>query len=524
MRILEPCSKFVVRVPRWGENLLLTVVAVLACGAVPGCSSTSTYKSNATPSRSSDPLFRSGVVQSGLDLARPQCGISSTAAIVPSASAWANFTPPAVGGTYTDPGGYCPVKRITNIGSAGQMIPFYSLVQAISTGDTKILLYNGDAAHWNIFDFSGNLVISGSAFDSASNDNASQPRWDRSDDTAIWETTGNSIEKCTITMGTPGSISCTVTHTFTEYSHSVVFPGDTDMNENGWVPMVGQNTAGGSVDIFMFQPSTNTKAGTYTPPSCTGEGDSMQPACIHRLISTPNNGMTIEGLGSGDELWLPPFSGSPTAWNPSADHHSVGYAIDGTTLVGAFEDFDNQNTGGPCDFRPGIVSFSNTSSPGNCPITPNGETNPPPEFGWHVSYMDHATRPWVVWTMMGNGAGPEYFNSESSYAAPVAWNSAGGNWYPYQAEVVMARVDSNVTSVGQSTSLIYRLALSHARQHNDSGYYWQDVYAPVSWDGKYVVFSSNAAFAQSASGCPADSSGSGFTGDCADTYLIGPLF
>jgi len=415
-----------------------------------------------------------------------------------------------VGGTYTDPGGYCTVKRITNIGSGGQMIPFYSLVQAISAGDTKLLLFNGDAAHWNIYDFNGNVVISGSTFDSAANENSDEPRWDRFNDSVIWETKGNSIEKCTITMGTPGSMSCAVTHTFSEYSQGVVFPADSDMNANGWVPMAGQNVAGGQIEIFMFQPNTNTKAGAYDPPGCSGAINTNEPGCIHRLIATPNNGMTIEGIG-GQDLWLPPFSGAPTVWNQSADHHSVGYAIDGTTLVGAFEDFNNSSGGGPCIFRPVVLSFTNTST-GNCPLTPNGNTNPPPEYGWHVSYMDHATRPWIAWTMMGNGSGPEYFNNESSYQAP-----SSSNWAIYQGEIVLTRVDSNVTSFGQTTTQIYRLALHHARQHNDTGYYWQDVYAPISWDGKYIVFSSNAAFPN---GCPSG----GSTGDCADTYLIGPLF
>ena len=349
------------------------------------------------------------------------------------------------------------------------MIPFYSLVQTISAGDTKLLLFNGDAAHWNIYDFNGNVVISGSAFASATAENSDEPRWDRFDDAAIWGTRGNSIQKCTITMGTPGSMSCAITHTFSEYSKGVVFPADSDMNANGWVPMAGQNVAGGQVEIFMYQPSTNTKAGVYDPPGCTGSINTNEPGCIHRLIATPDNGMSIEGVGAGDKLWRPPFAGAPVQWDPSPDHHSVGYAIDGTTLVGAFEDFDNSGSGGPCYWRPVIAGFTSPGNPGSCPLFPNGQTSNPPEFGWHVSYMDHATRPWVVWTMMGNGTGPECFNAESCYKAPVAWNQSGGNWYPYQAEIVMARVDSNMTSVGQATNKVYRLALSHARQHADAG-------------------------------------------------------
>ena len=253
------------------------------------------------------------------------------------------------------------------------MIPFYSLVQTISAGDTKLLLFNGDAAHWNIYDFNGNVVISGSAFASATAENSDEPRWDRFDDAAIWGTRGNSIQKCTITMGTPGSMSCAITHTFSEYSKGVVFPADSDMNANGWVPMAGQNVAGGQVEIFMYQPSTNTKAGVYDPPGCTGSINTNEPGCIHRLIATPDNGMSIEGVGAGDKLWRPPFAGAPVQWDPSPDHHSVGYAIDGTTLVGAFEDFDNSGSGGPCYWRPVIAGFTSPANPGNCPLFPNGQ-------------------------------------------------------------------------------------------------------------------------------------------------------
>jgi Malectin domain/Abnormal spindle-like microcephaly-assoc'd, ASPM-SPD-2-Hydin len=471
---------------------------------------TVSVSSNATNSPAAVSLSGTGVVQSGLDLTPPNCGITSTSNIVPNAAAWTNFVPPAVGGTYNDGGGYCTVKRITNIGSGGQMIPFYSLVQTISAGDTKLLLYNGDAAHWNIYDFNGKVVVSGSTFDSVSNDNATQPRWDRFDDSAIWVTTGNSIEKCTITMGTPGSMSCAITHTFTEYAHSVVFPGDTDMNENGWVPMVGQNVAGSDINIFMFQPNTNTKAGAYHVPGCSGEGDSSQPGCIHRLESTPNNGMTIEGIGSGQDLWLPPFSGAPTVWNPTSDHHATGYMTDGTTLAGAFEDFDHNTTGTICNYEPSVVFFSDTSAPygKNCPMVPIGAANP----GWHVSYMDHATRPWVTWTIQNPSGGPMDFNNEGGYAAP-----SSSNWKTYMNEIVMTRIDSNIST----TPIVYRLALAHARSHAATGVgtaYWSDIYASTSWDGKYVVFNSNAAF--NPKGCPAD----GYTGDCGDTYLIGPLF
>ena len=234
--------------------------------------------SDATNSPATVSLSGTGIVGSGLDLTPPSCGVQSTAAIVPSASAWQNFTPPAVGGTYTDPGGYCTVKRITNIGSGGQMIPFYSLVQTISAGDTKLLLFNGDCSIIGTSTIStGTWLFQAQPLTSERQLRTDEPRWDRFDDAAIWGTRGNSIQKCTITMGTPGSMSCAITHTFSEYSKGVVFPADSDMNANGWVPMAGQNVAGGQVEIFMYQPSTNTKAGVYDPPGCTGSINTNEP-------------------------------------------------------------------------------------------------------------------------------------------------------------------------------------------------------------------------------------------------------
>jgi hypothetical protein len=479
-----------------------------------------TITSTAPSSPNTVTLSGTGVAQTGLDRTAPNCGIQTTAVIVPTMAQWRNWVAPAVGSTYNDGGGYCTVKRIT--GTGGQMIPFYALDQAINANDTMLLLFNGDSNHWNIYDFSGNVVISGASFDAATNNNDDLPRWDRTNGNVIWETTGNSVEKCTITTGTPGSISCTITHTFSEYAgNGVVFPADSDMNENGWVPMAGSN--GSYIDIFMFQPSTSTKAGTYTlnasaVATCSGsvlDTDEPGGGCLHRIQEAPNNGMTIEFENvSGEWQWFPPFSGQPVLWDPTSDHHDTGLWTDGTTVVGIFEDFDYNNTGGVCDWQPLTIFATNTSSPygHNCPIYNNG-SNP----GWHVSYLDHATRPWVVMTMQTTGSVPSlYFNDQSGYAAPTS-----SNWSVYQDEIDLVRIDSAGGGNGNpdpSSLIIYRLAWAHARQNAG---YWGDIYAHTSWDGKYVIFSSNGAYAGNSAGCP---NGSGFSGDCADTYIIGPLF
>jgi hypothetical protein len=153
--------------------------------------------------------------------------------------------------------------------------------------------------------------------------------------------------------------------------------------------------------------------------------------------------------------------------------------------VGVSEDY--QDNTALCGFQPAVITVPNT--PQNCPLTPNTATNP----GWHVSTRDWPARPWIVYTRQGESAA-ERFNNDGSYADPTS-----GNWDTFTNEIILVRVDAN-----QDSSKVYRLTLTHTRNVN-SGDAWADATASISWDGKYVVFDSNAAW--NATGCGAIASG-----------------
>ncbi len=108
---------------------------------------------------------------------------------------------------------------------------------------------------------------------------------------------------------------------------------------------------------------------------------------------------------------------------------------------------------------------------------------------------------WVAYSSQGDSAA-QLFGNDPNYAPPSA-----SNWNGYDGEIVLARVDAN-----DDPTKLYRLALAHTRDNNAA--YDNIAFDPravLSWDGKYVVFDSNAAW--SSTGCGALTS-------CADVYLI----
>lgn len=442
-----------------------------------------------------------------LDLAAPNCGSNSNLTVIlPNAATWRSFTPPPKGGTYNDAAYGCTVKRLTDCTSVtgNQCVPFYSENEVMNVDDTMIIVFNGRSAgsHWSIIDLNGNTIVSNANFRCPGNAGVQIPQWDRLDANVLWGTSRNNMVRCTVNK-VARTISTTTTHTFREYSQGVIVPGDMDMNPNGWLAMAGQNVSGGQIEIFMFQPNTNTKAGVYDPPRCTGSINSAQPGCIHRLMTTVKDGMDIEGLpGQGNSLWEPPFSGAPVEINPSADHHAVGWEINKVNERAAYEDWDSAMPahGGACSYKATLALYP-AKSTGGCLAQLSTDSQ---GRGWHIGYEDRDVRPWMVFSAQGFSCA-ENFTSSSSYCDPSA-----GTWGIYVNEIVLIRVDSNVTRDGGAK--VYRLALSHSREMVS---YWAEPHATISWDGKYVLFGSNAAF---------NSVGCSIHSDCGDTYLIGPLF
>lgn len=444
----------------------------------------------------------------------PTCGLSgSSAVIVPNATAWAAFTPPAVNSTYTD-SAYgstpCAVKRATNANTddmSGGETCYYATMECVSADDTKLLVFGANSGNWRVITCcasatTGTEVIAPGSM--PSHNGTGLFAWDRTAGNVLWTTLNNVLEKCTITGS---SISCVANHTFSEYSgYMVNLLNNTSMTPAGWLPMAGQSTAGGEFDIFMFQPSTGTKNPVYPSTSalggsCTGDISSAQAGntCFHGYLPTVTNGAAILWQAGGLVLWDPSTWSIPsyTTLNegPLTDHEDTGYNLS-SLAVGVFEDYQN-NPGpwGSCtnSYRPTVANITQGASTPTCLFDNSVEP------GWHIGYENNQTYYWPTISMQHQSP-PEYFTGNASYAAP-----SGGNWIAYQNEIMLVRVDAN-----NNANLIYRLALSHTRGY-ESGGYWADPKAGVSWDGKYVYFSSNSAWI---------STGCGAVSTCVDIYTI----
>ena len=441
------------------------------------------------------------------DLTNPNCGLTNDLTIhVPGASTWTNFTPPAVGGTYGTTGDDaiygCVVKRLTNaVGSGGNKTHYYATVSPMSAGDTKIMTGRGNDV---ILDLNGTVIVTsmpgGSGIAS----------WDRTNDMVFWQTVGTdtNLNKCTVSGNTVGStVSCVVNHTFSEYAGGAVnMMDETNMTPGGWLVMEGQATIGGVLDIFLWNPTTLTKSPVISTSSsvignCVDNVSLTTGNCVHKLIATPDDGVLIQ-VPPGQVLWHSPWPANPQVYDQP--HSDGGGDLSGHYVYIA----ESGNTGGTCP-------DSSTFSPAYTLLVDSGWSlanylclfASPSNPGWHVSYRDWPTRAWTVYSAQANHAGPECFNNAACYANPSA-----GNWGRFENEIVMVRIDAN-----NASSKFYRLALSHTRGGgtNGSGYFWSDPRAAISYDGKYVIFDSNAGW--STTGCGSDAS-------CTDVYLIGPLF
>ena len=458
--------------------------------------------------------------------ATPLCGVVSDGLNhPPDDAAWASFAPPSVGRTYQDTIGgsaACTVTRLTNnVGGGaqyGQTVCEYSTTGCFSATDQYLFMSNGDTwqNHYSIIDMSGNVIISDTTMNGEAFNN-DQPRWDPTNDLVFYRTNANTIKKCTITASSH-SFTCTVLHTFSEYASSVWFPGDSDVNASGWVPMSGQNTAGGTVDLFLYNLVTSTKSAVAYTTVCTGNnGNQPNGDCVHRLMVTPNNGMTMAFNGltanneAGDWLWEPGFS-SKRQIQSRGNHHMPGKDLAGNE-VAAYEApggyFDVGGTAlSPCTntYNPATVILSATMTVNQanaCLMDVSGESN------WHVSWingtwMNATNGQWIVYSQQAKNDA-ERWNNDTNFKSPST-----AAWAIYDNEILLVRVDAN-----GSANKVYRLTLSHSRAKES---YWAEPHAVISRDGKYIAFESNAGW--SATGCGSD----GGSSDCADTYLIGPIF
>ena len=455
----------------------------------------------------------------------PMCGINDNInAIVPTAAQSTNFVPGGVGTSYTDTtsaGTFCPVTRVTNFkgNSTGAGCHYYATESPLDISDAYLMLYDCDSGGWfvdagptNTAYSIGTIILSESAL-SGKWSHASEPTWDRTTPGKFWVTLNNSIESCLVNNSAK-SVTCTINHTFSAYAgYRINFMDETDMTPDGWLVTVGQNTQGGHIDVFLYNPATGAQSPVYTT-QCSADVNSANNGCIHKLIATPNNGVVIQFEGSsnpenGNELWESPFAalslvesnsgGTGPSGSSGTDHFDANKNVAGEEFAN-FEDF--QNNPGPwpgCQdgWRPTSVQLPIVSGVDPLCLFDNDSENP----GWHISTRGYPNTEYVTYSAQANISAAQKFNNVSGYAAPSA-----GNWPIYTGEIVMVLMGAD-----NNSAEIYRLAMSKTR--GNPGYFWSDPRAAEGYSGNYVVFDSNMAWG--ATGCGSDGGG-----DCSDVYII----
>jgi len=452
-------------------------------------SGTLTVTSNANTGASPVSLSGTGVTTSS----GPICGhIDDKQVHLPSN--WAGFTPPATGQSYVDPVFGCTVKRITNgsaeetlwDGLAPSLMNFYSTLAAMSASDTLLFIYD-NGGYWRIRDINGNIVVPRTSMPSING----HPVWDASNGSVFYYTSfDNVLYKGTVSGS---SVVSTGLHTFSEYS-AIVSPDAGDLSQDGdHIGLVGLNS-NGSMDIFVWQLSTQSKTSRYTT-ACTASGLGGQPGCLHKLQLTADNRLSIEFVndGGGTEQGLRLWNGSSLiGLQNNTSHYDTGYDLNGNSIfISQNNSYSLPGLNNNCGDGWGMdVRQINNLMSSVCLI----DLQP----YWHVSYRGSSSQPWIALSFFDTrNPGPEWFNTNGSYQAP-----SSSTWQLYEDELILAKVDASAT---------YRLA--HARSRTMESY-WAQPHASISRDGKYVVFTSNMAFPN---GCPSNMH---VAGDCSDVYLI----
>jgi hypothetical protein len=278
-----------------------------------------------------------------------------------------------------------------------------------------------------------------------------------------------------------------------------------DLSQDGdHLPLIGQNVAGGPEDVFVFQLSSKTKSPVYTT-TCTGDVNGSNNGCLHKLMTTPKNGVIIQfaasgtGPEQGQHLWEAPWARPLLFVNDGHSHLDTGLDMNGNEVTiqegagaGAQADPCPNGGGSPLNALPAMTL--------SCLVDKN-------YLGIHVSYRGNASQPWVIISGQGQGDGPEWFDNNPNFSAPYFTSLTDGHsWKTYQNEIIAVRIDA-----ANNPAKVIRLGHSYSRGNEA---YEAQPQAAISRDGKYVIFNSNMAYAHT--GCP--------SGDnpphCSDVYLM----
>jgi hypothetical protein len=429
-----------------------------------------------------------GATDGGPSLAPPVCGLTNdTTNHIPDPVAWASFTPPAVGQTFVDQVYGCNVTRLTDSASHGSAVRHWWSAESPMNLDDTMIFVNDTTKAWFVIDLAGNVVVPASAMAGSG-----VALWDRRSASTFWRASGNELQRCTIASG---AATCVTAHTFSEYPYAASLSADwSDMTADGWIAMLGQATQNGTMDVFAYNPYTSVKSTVYTT-TCTGDVALAGKPCMYGILTTPSGGIAVEfsqagaGTDNGWGLWEAPWKVPMALIESRTNHLAVGRDLTGNEVFPADADGDAPTA---CDFSPSVDGLSGSTP--SCLFT-----TAPPLAGWDVGYSDWAASAWVVFSAQGDNSA-ELFGNDPNYAPPSA-----ANWGPYDGEVVVARVDADL-----DPTKVYRLTLSHTRNQSAASNA-SDPRAALSWDGKYLVFDSNAAWG--ATGC-------GSLTYCTDVYLI----
>ena len=429
------------------------------------------------------------------DLDKPICGLRDDKKIhIPSN--WESFTPPPAGQNYVDPVFGCSLKRLTDsskdeVAWDGKHLAFmnyYSSLTAINASDTMLFVVSNDGS-WRIMDVSGKLIIPPTKMPAF----GGHPMWDAFDGNIFYFVSRNSLYEA-IVRGT--HIETRARHTFAEY-RGIVSPDAADLSQDGdHIALVGQN-ANNTLDVFVWSLSKQAKTSAYTT-SCTFAGTidvAVQPGCIHKLQLTADNllGIQFSEDGSGPEQGLRLWNGSALlALQNKTSHYDTGYDFNLNSV------FATQNNGkslpgltNACSSGWGIdVRLLHNLRSATCLLDHQPD--------WHISYRGGPSQPWVAVSFFESRTpGPEFFSKDPNYRPPTT-----GNWQLYEGELLLARIDG---------AEVYRMAHTRSRSMES---YWAQPHATISRDGKYVILTSNMAFAN---GCPSEMH---VENECSDVYLI----
>jgi hypothetical protein len=462
----------------------------------------------------------------------PTCGLPDDG-LVHIPPNYTTFTPPAKGGSYTDPAFGCVVHRLTDMvndnpegnGTSDPPTHYYNTVSPLNSNDTYVLLRGSDSGNFYVVDMSGNKIIDQAHMPCY---RSSQPLWAYSDPNSFYYAgCDNVLREFTITGTNTGNI--TVVHTFSEYSN-VTNPDASDISEDGdHLLLAGMHTGTNGtqvpIDVFTYSLSLGTKSFLYTTVSCKGTvgttlGAQPDSDCIHKMEITPTNQGIVQWNGST----CPECNGDQTIINAngtitkvlSAIHFQPGWDITGTHPLVVVERDDYH--GDPCWNGGGYTALYLDTMTDHCLDSVDYQ-------GSHVSYGGGPNQPWVEYDDEP-AQNTCYFNTSPNFQSPALCSLGGGGssncWYPYSGEIDLVRIDSvgNTGSQGGTDpTKFYRLVHQRSRQGGETGNgYFSQARATISRDGKYIVWDSNMAYIN---GCPAQTpSGEAPQGDCTDVYWI----